>query len=1090
MNLGRVFLFLCGAMLLQLTARAAEPAKRAFDVPSGEASATLKLFAEQSGQEIVYAVDAVKGAPTNAVKGDMTPKEALDQMLAGSGLATAQSKGGLLSVKKDPGPKDPRAAQAVTKSDRPSDTGEDVTKLDTFVVTTGSNIPTAAGAEAVPVVVLGQRDLAQTGLNSNLLEILRKRIPAFAGRSNAGNSNATNTNQSTGGGSQIALRNLDTLVLINGRRMATSGINGNGGKSFVDINMIPAAAIERIEVLADGASAIYGSDAIGGVVNLILKSGYEGGEVGGRYAVTNNTGRYSERSGYFVAGARHDNLSLTVTGSWSKTDPLFQSDREFLYSRYNAAGVLDPNHASDPVNANLRPGTNFPGFVAGNYLKPTLNTPSSANPVGTAATATSIADLVANGTYIVAGDPSIPLFNVAPYTNILLAQEQRAFTINFTADLVPKQLTMFIDALSADTHSSTQNLGGNGNFLGNLRTVTVPAGAPYNPVNAAVPGVVAGTIDTRVHTLNHSTGDRVAFGFRGEFNDNWNWEAGYTYSLNRLRQRLVNVVYVPNFLPAITGGFDASGNAVAGGKFSKVTSLTSGATVVQPALDPFARGGLDPAAFANVYGTELIKVQSRLTGYDGKVVGSFLDLPAGKIGLAIGAAQRTEALLGMPDGNSYRGDLTKQNWAGGVLFDPFSQDRTIKSLYAETRVPVTGEKFAPTGFHAFDVTIAERYENYSDAGKSTVPKFGFRWQPVDDQVTVRYTFSKSFTAPTLNALFATPNGGFVTNTIIATALSDATIGSKTFFSGNGNNPGLHPSTARSHSFGVVVSPKALKGFSATINYVNVTQDGLPAGIGGNVIIASVNNLGSASPYFRNAAIGNIPGGPGSSQTLLATPGGLKNYVTSAGYANDLYILDNQANSGAVHVKAADLSVEYEFPTTDYGRFTVSTTGTYLQSFLVQRLPTDPTYEYAGYSTNGQTMSGTFPKYSFYSTLEWQKGNWAAQLGSAHMSSMTDILSGQIPDLYLANTATPPATKVAAYTTLDAQFSYTVGKAEATSLWSYLKGMKLTLGVNNLTNHMPPFAPKSQPAGSNNNNVDVATYSPVGRLMFVSGTIKF
>ena len=156
-------------------------------------------------------------------------------------------------------------APAAVKSEEPL-------KLEILVVRTGSNIPTAADAVAVPVVELGQQDIAETGLNSNLLEILRKRIPAFAGRSNAGNSNATNTNQSTAGGSQIALRNLDTLVLINGRRVATSGINANGGKSFVDINMIPAAAIERMEVLTDGASAIYGSDAIGGVVNIILKS--------------------------------------------------------------------------------------------------------------------------------------------------------------------------------------------------------------------------------------------------------------------------------------------------------------------------------------------------------------------------------------------------------------------------------------------------------------------------------------------------------------------------------------------------------------------------------------------------------------------------------------------------------------------------------------------------------------------------------------------------------------------------------------------------------------------------------------------------
>ncbi len=1066
---------------------AAEPAKRTFNLPAADAAVSLKSFAEQSGQEIVYAADVVKGTQTNAVKGAFTPKDALDQMLAGTALAAADSKGGLLAVVKAGDPKDLRAAQPATKSDRPAK--EDKIQLETLVVT-GSNIPTAADAAAVPVVVLGQQDIAQTGLNSNLLEILRKRIPAFAGRSNAGNSNATNTNQSTAGGSQIALRNLDTLVLINGRRVATSGINGNGGKSFVDINMIPAAAIERMEILTDGASAIYGSDAIGGVVNIILKANYDGGELGGRYAFTSNTGRYSERSGYFVAGAKVGGTSITATGSWSKTDPLYQSQRDFQYSRYSATGILDPTHATDPVNANLKPGTNFPGFVAGNYLKPTLNSPSQSNPTGAAATATSMADLIANGTYVAAGNASIPLFNVAPYTNILLAQEQRSVVVSFSSDWIPKKLTAFGDLLFADTRSSTQNLGGNGNFLGNLRTVTVPAGAPYNPTTGAVAGVVAGTLDTRVKTANHARGDRITFGLRGEINADWNWEVGYTYSENKIDQRLANVVFVPNFQAAVNGGFDAAGNAVAGGQFSKVTSLATGATVVQPALDPFARAGINPAALANVYGTELIKARSRLTSVDAKLVGAFGNLPAGRIGVAVGGARRRESLFGTPDGNSYRSDLTKSNWAGGVLFDPFAQGHDIDSLFAEARIPITGDKLAPAGLHALDLTLAGRHEKYSDAGKSTVPKIGLRWQPVDDQVTFRYTYSKSFTAPTLSSLFATPNGGFVTNTLIGTALTDATVGAKTYFSGNGNNPGLQPSTARSSSFGVVVSPKAVKGLSLTLNYVDVSQKGLPAGISGIVIISSVNTLGSASPYFRNAAVGNIPGGAGSSQALLAAPGGLKSYVTSPGYANDLYILDNFVNSGAVQVKALDLSVQYELPATSFGRFTVSTTGTYLKSFLVQRLPTDPVYEYAGYATNGQTMAGTFPKYSFYSTLEWKQGNWTAQLGSSHVSSVTDILSGQIPALYLANPATPPVTKVAAYTTYDLQGSYTFGKKNAAAVWSYLKGLKLTVGVNNLSNQMPPFAPKSQPVGANNNNVDVAQYSPVGRLIFISGTVKF
>ncbi|MFI5382478.1 MAG: TonB-dependent receptor plug domain-containing protein, partial [Tepidisphaerales bacterium] len=752
------------------------------------------------------------------------------------------------------------SAQTAAATDEPAATPNDQAnaapndkntfQLGTFTVT-GSNIPTAADAVAVPVVVLGQQDIEKTGQNANVLEILRESIPAFAGRSNAGNSNATNTNQNTAGGSQIALRNLDTLVLINGRRAATSGINGVGGKSFVDVNQIPTAAIERIEVLTDGSSAIYGSDAIGGVVNIILKSDYQGGEVGARYAATDNTGHYSERSAYFVGGAKQQGTSITITGSWSKTDPLWQYQRSF-------------------INPNLKSGTAFPGYVAGNYLAPGVNTPSATNPTGTAATAASLAALVANGTYLAAGSASIPLFDAAPYLTMLLRQEQKSAVASFSSELAGKKFVLFGDYLWSDVKNFNQTTG----FLGNLRTVTVPAGSPYNPVAGSVAGVNVGTVNTPLQTYNTAKGNRVTLGFHGEINKDWNWEVGYTNSSNRLVQDLMNEVYVPNLLPAITGGYDASGNVVAGGKYSKVVSLSTGASVYQPALDPFARGGLDPAALANVYGTEVINVKSLLESYDAKLVGTLFELPAGKIGLAVGAAERKETLAGTPDNNSYNlsTDPTKHNWGPGTFFDPFSRTRTIDSVYAEVRAPLTGERFAPMGLHAFDLTLAGRNEKYSDAGKSNVPKIGFRWQPFDDQLTIRFTYSKSFTAPTLYSLFGPPSVALTTADLFFNNLgiNDTRLKGVTYYSGNGNNPGLEPSTAQSRSLGAVFSPKALKGLTLTLNYVNVFQKGLPAGIGASAIVASVNTLGSASPYFNAIAVGNMYGQPGASQALLAT----------------------------------------------------------------------------------------------------------------------------------------------------------------------------------------------------------------------------
>jgi iron complex outermembrane receptor protein len=959
----------------------------------------------------------------------------------------------------------------------PGATADDTVRLSTLVVT-GSNIPTAADATDVPVTVVGQKDISQTGENANLLDILRKSIPAFAGRSSIGNSNATNANQNTAGGSQIQLRNLDTLVLINGRRVATSGANGdNGGKSFVDVSQIPTAAIERIEVLTDGASAIYGSDAVGGVINIILKSDYQGAEIGGRFAVSPNKGDYSEKSGYVVVGGAKKGVSLTVTGSWSKTDPLFQNQRPFIASNYQSKA-------------------SFPGVAGGNYLNPSLNSPSQSNPTGTAATATSYTTLINNGTY----SAGIPAFNLSPYQTILQRTDQKAATLMGTIDLIPKKLVVFGDYILSDVKSFAQTNA----FLNNLSSVTVPAGSPYNPLTVAATGVIAGNLNLPLQTFNHSRGDRGTGGFRGEINENWSWEIGGVYSQEKLNQNLANELFTPNLAAAIAGGYNAAGVATAGGTYSKVITLNGypGQTnyTIQPALDPFARAGNNPASLANVYGTEVINTTSELKGYDAKVVGTPFSLPAGKFAIAVGAATRIESLFAVPDQNSYNLSTSpaNHNWgAGGVFFDPFSHSRTIDSYWGEVRIPLTSPTWNVIGLHTLDVAVADREETYSGIGNSNVPKVGVRWQPIDDQFTFRYTYSQAFTAPDMWHQYGPPS---------VTAASSATffqsnLGSAfplpagqsySYFSGNGNNPNLQPSHAWSRSFGVVLSPKAIKGLTLSVNYIDVFQKGLAAGIGASNDIASVNALGSASPYFSTVAIGGIPGTAAASQTLLAKPGGLYSYVSSPTYKGDIYIADHFVNSGGVHVESFDFNPQYQIHTESAGTFTIGTNGTYMDHFLFSALPGAPFYEFAGYSTNTQTEAGSFPHFSFYTTLDWKFHHWDVTLGNTYDSSMIDIGSPAsgltyAPANYLLNHG---ATDISYYTAWDLQVAYTVDQAMANRVWGWLAGMQFAVGVNDLFNRLPPYAGLSQANTNNYNNVDTAQYSPIGRLIYFSASVKF
>jgi iron complex outermembrane receptor protein len=935
------------------------------------------------------------------------------------------------------------------------------------VVVTGSNLPTAPDEVAVPVSVLGADLIDRAGVNSNVLEVLRKSLPSFAGRGNAGNSNANNNNQNTAGGSQVQLRNLDTLVLVNGRRVATSGINAIGGKNFVDVNQIPAAAIDRIEVLTDGASAIYGSDAIGGVVNIILKSNIEGLEAGSRLGFAD--GSYNENSVYFVGGTDLKGVRVTLTGSVSHTDPLFQNQRPF-----STPSPLAGRSSQVPgaVGAN--------GLNPGALLAPGLNSPRDTNPTGAAATAGSVAALIANGTYLSATPQSVQAsYDLSQFQTLLARQDQDALVATFESDLQPGgKLAAFGDVMLSKTDSFTQ-------FIPVVTAVTVPAGAPYNPLTTAFPQVQFGYTPYTHQFTDNADGTRVTAGLRGKLSD-WNWEAAYVYSQSLLTQLQSGVIYKPNLACAIAGGYDANGNPTPGGKYSLVAPGFSGTCsparpglVLQPALDPFARAaGAVPGSLANLFGTETIEAGSRLSSIDAKVAGAPFRLPAGKFSVAVGVSYRREALSGQTDPNGTNTGPTAQRWINGTFADPFSSSRHISALFGEFRAPLASPKMELPGAHAFDLIGAVRAERYTDAGGSVVPKLGFRWQPVDPQVTVRGTYAKSFTAPTLFAL----NGPTDTR-IVGTGVVQSVFGipGKAINGEDGNNPNLEPSKAKTYSLGVAISPQALPGLNVTVDYSDIRQYGYPGGIGFTNILQSIDQLGAASPFYGNLALGNFPGRPGATQPFAA-PGSLGAYLRGGGDSLNLYAVDQFRNLGGVKEQSINLSADYELPAHGLGTFTVGTTGAIFLHYQFKALPDQKYYEYARTVTNGGTgVQGTLPRYHFYSTLDWKLDKYDVTLGSTFISSVTDIGPGGI---VYETSKTLKALPVASYITWDLRAAYTDDTPN--SRIRQIKGWAVALGLNNIADRMPPAAPQAY----TDNNADVSTYSPIGRLVYVMGSVKF
>ncbi len=898
------------------------------------------------------------------------------------------------------------------------------------IVVTGSRIPTPIDRVAAKVTIVDAEAIAKAGVSTDVLDILRKTVPSFQGRGNTGNSNANNTNQNTAGGAQLQLHNLDTLVLVNGRRVAISGIAAIGGKAFVDVNQIPPSAIDHIEVLADGASAIYGSDAIGGVVNIILKSNYDGADIGIRDGEA--SGDYRERSAYFTAGTAWHDLHVTISGSWSETDPLYQDRRSF----------------STPITGRV---SVVPGTIGGAtpaILAPGLNSPSAKNPTGANATAPSLAALIANGTYFASTNAGIAnTYDISQFQTLLLGTEQKAFSVNLNDEIIPSRLIAFGDAQIARNTSFTQ-------FLPITQNLTVTQNAPFNPLDAAFPSVNFADWNLPKQFNNTADSARVTAGLRGDITSHWNWEAAYVYSRNTLDQTQSDLIYKPNLPLAIAGGFD-----------------------VQPALDPFARAaGLNPASLANVFGQELIRTSSFLHSFDASIVGTIFKLPAGEPGVAVGVSWRQEGLSATTDPNGNNTGPTAQRWIGGTFADAYAKTRTVKGAYAEVRIPVTSPDWNVVGFHALDLIFAGREENYTDAGSAFVPKLSFRWQPIGESLTIRGSYSKSFTAPTLFAESGPTDTRIVGSAVIQSVFGIANPG---FNGEDGNNPNLRPSKTQTHTISLTFTPKDVPGLRLSGEFSEIHQSGFPGGIGFTNILQNVDQLGAASPFVNNVAMGNFPGLPGA--VAFTAPGQLGNFLrANPNNATNLYAIDRFQNLGGLMVKALTLNGGYELPTARFGTFAVNTAGTVFDSFEFQALPYQPFYQYAGFATNGGTgVQGTLPKYRFYTTFDWRLTHWDATLANTYVSSVTDIGAGGI--VYATSTTLKPI-PVASYTAWDVRLAYT---ADAV-LGRIGKSWSVALGVNNIANRLPPLSPQA----FTDNKADVASYSPIGRLVYVTAGIKF
>ena len=810
-------------------------------------------------------------------------------------------------------------------------------KLDTFVVT-GSYIAAAADeANAMPVQRLDTSAIQQTGVSTSVLDVLRHTIPQIQGGNNIGLENANISGNFTNGGSMVSLRDTDTLVLVDGMRVASSPVAASGGYQFVDLNLIPVSAIERIEVLTDGASAIYGSDAVSGVINIILKKNFTGAEFDAHYGISQNDtgGYYRERAASFVTGASFKGTSLMVATEWSKADPLYE--RNFRYTNPSYGTVTYGGVLND---------------ADGNFyqLKPGLNAPTNTTPE-------SLATLVAQGIYVpVSVDSVVSGFNLAQRPTFHSGDDKR--TADFALQhKISDALTAKVTFLYAKTDTG---------YILNPQPVTVSStsivgqpGVPITDTGITVRNRFFSGPDRVYDNLTNFY--RVTAELDGKINDYFNWRAYVNYN-------------------------DATQDAYG---YNQILDSALHAGIQSGLINMFAIQQ-DPAmmAQANIFGTSVGTYTSKLYSYDFIANGKIFDLPSGPIQYAAGAEYRKDSMSAQADYNSVYNPATQTSaWNFGVTINPFNADENVKSYFAELKVPVFSPANKIPMAHLLVLDGAVRHESYSNGDSITVPKISLRYLPLNDQFAFRATYAKSFTAPSLYDLFGPTNSGSTANPAGLNAYSSSgqPTGAKFApvqgFEQSGSNPNLGPAKATSWTVGTIISPKVAKGLEFTVDYYHIKQINVIGNPASDlVMMQSVEQYGPQSPYAQYIALNNYPGYTGA--TAITAPGQISTHLTNT------YVLQTLVNIGSIEQDGTDIGLKYTLPWTNYGLFKLSSNWAYVGKFFVKTGPSDPGTEYAGHNDNG-----TIAKLRSYSSLDWTWGAYGATLGYTHIPSVIDNYGG-------------------------------------------------------------------------------------------------
>ena len=884
---------------------------------------------------------------------------------------------------------------------------------------TGSNIRRINSETASPVLALTREDIDKSG-RSSVAELLQTL--------SVDNQGSVPKNFGAGfasGASGISLRGLgaaSTLVLLNGRRIAPFGLADDGQKVFSDLNLIPLEAVERIEILKDGGSAIYGSDAIAGVVNVILRKDYQGFAVNASYGTTQYgngqekrvsiTGGFGDlqRQGFNVLA----NLEVGRQGEIyyrDITDRDYIGRQDLRYLGFSAnetvAGISAGGNGA--ITTNNAAGS----AINGNVRNPvTLDYYNRGNPAGVGFTRTFPGAACSNLTSHPQGDPGGGCLNdaVQEYGQVQPSQKYINFFTRGTLNILPTmqgyaEFNWYNNKNEAYTTPSTisNSVGYPGGPVSNAGVALGPA-HPDNPYFGSEGRLRYLAVDNGPRIRNgDSDFYRVLVGLKGTAAE-WDYDTGFLYSETKGHD--VRTGYLQRDVTFALLNPSAANVAAATAGSAAYAALPPG-TLWRIAEN----AGLNSAAlYATMSPPITSDSLSKITQIDVKASREVGKLDGGPVGIAVGAELRRESITLTPVTGTERGNII------GLGYSAYDGGRTVAAAYVEALAPVLKE---------LELSAALRYDHYSDAGSSTTPKFGIKYTPIRE-LALRGTYAKGFRAPSPAengvgglAAFSTATDPVRCNLGIAVACAPGAVAVIT-----SPNPALKPEKSDNYTLGLVFEPTSRT--SIAIDYFDITRKD------------EINQEQTDAAV----AAGHIARDPTTATTVPGDPGQI------------VAVLGQYVNSSRTKVRGFDVDAKQGFDLGNgLGKLTLTAQWTHLFEF--KRTEVDgSSRDFAGTHGNCDVTNciGTPADRAnfgaFLDTGAFRIGVNAIYRASIENKNFKDDPAG-CASTFADGSDAPGGCKIASFTTFDL-----VGR------WLPMKDLEIYGSIRNLFNRIAPFDPLS------------------------------